>query len=1126
VSRWVSGPSMVARGALSDWPLTLAVWLLLTSATTMLVAGLGYVDAVAAASLRHAVAAAPAADRGVTVGASVAASDVSQTDATVTTTLSRALSGARPEVVLDLRSPDLVVRAGGGPAGGGSAGGVPPGQRLTVLASYGNLEAHVSLVQGRWPSAGQDPVEASLSEPAARALGLAVGNVVSLGDASVPAGEGEDPPAIVRVKVTGIWRGDASDPYWLSDSLDLNGVTSDASRTTRGPFLVASSDMLRAGAFASFDLRWRAIPALDALQVGAIDDLRQNIEALPFQFRAGQPGLDATVGIGLASVLRSAERTISVSSTDLTLLALLFAALAGYTILLAGGMLADRRRGRLSLLRARGASAAAVTAVSLAEAVLLTVPAAAIALLAATPVTALATAIGPLAGSGIVPLGAITANGLLVSAAAGVICVAVLTLPNLVSGPNLAGVRARLGRPFSRTLPQRLGLDLVLAVVAGIGLWQLRSLGTGQTSGAGPGAPDMRSDPLLLAAPALGLLAGAVLATRLVPRLAEIAERLVGRGPGLLPMLVARQVARRPLRYTRVALLLVLAAAGGTFAVTYLASWTQSQSDQAAYAAAVDVRAVAPAYAALPASSVGSEYAAIPGVRTAMPVGRESVDLGRTVRGAELLSLDPATADCMVGFPDDGTRESMATLLSQLAAARPGVDAAPVVGRPKRLALILDVDLRSDFLQGGFLVPGNEQFPPGTKGIDVAITALDGDLRLQRFEGGAAFLSGAGQRIEVLLTSGTGGELTPVYPLRIESIELTVDTNGTPASGSIDLRGVAASADVTGDTWHAVALDPAGAGWQWVRTDDTQVHVLRTDPTRPGRVETTVPEGLDSPMGFYVHTVFRLWAPPVTGSVPVIASDRFLELSGTRVGDSVTVAAAGGEKLQVKIVGRTSEFPPLDPRTAFLVADGESRELARLVDLGQTAPAAEWWLSVAPGSEAAVAQAAAAAPLSASDVVVRNALANSFEREPVALGVLGSLLLGAFGALAFAILGLLATAMVSVRERLGELALLRAIGLSTGQMRVWLSVEQAFLLAAGLVAGSGLGLLLGWLTLPFAVPGATGAPAVPVPALVVPWQPFLAFAGLAVALLAGVLLLFIRQLPAGQVAGVLRNAEE
>ena len=81
-----------------------------------------------------------------------------------------------------------------------------------------------------------------------------------------------------------------------------------------------------------------------------------------------------------------------------------------------------------------------------------------------------------------------------------------------------------------------------------------------------------------------------MLAIRIVPRLAELGERGLARTRGLIGSLGSRQVARRPLRYTRAALLLILAAALGTFASAHAATWTQSQADQAAWTAGSDVR--------------------------------------------------------------------------------------------------------------------------------------------------------------------------------------------------------------------------------------------------------------------------------------------------------------------------------------------------------------------------------------------------------------------------------------------------------------------------------------------------------------------------------------------------------
>ena len=63
----------------------------------------------------------------------------------------------------------------------------------------------------------------------------------------------------------------------------------------------------------------------------------------------------------------------------------------------------------------------------------------------------------------------------------------------------------RPGRQARTTLAQRLGLDLALVAVAGVALWQLRLYGAPLTRNAqGP----LGLDPLLVAAPAIGLVGG------------------------------------------------------------------------------------------------------------------------------------------------------------------------------------------------------------------------------------------------------------------------------------------------------------------------------------------------------------------------------------------------------------------------------------------------------------------------------------------------------------------------------------------------------------------------------------------------------------------------------------------
>ena len=142
-------------------------------------------------------------------------------------------------------------------------------------------------------------------------------------------------------------------------------------------------------------------------------------------------------------------------------------------------------------------------------------------------------------------------------------------------------------RAETRSLGTRLGLDLALLAVAGLGLWQLRHYGAPLTRSV---QGSLGIDPLLVATPAIGFLAGAILALRVIPILAALIERATARGRGLVSSLGARQLSRRPLRYTRAALLLMLAMAMGVFAITYTWTWSASQRDQATFQVGADAR--------------------------------------------------------------------------------------------------------------------------------------------------------------------------------------------------------------------------------------------------------------------------------------------------------------------------------------------------------------------------------------------------------------------------------------------------------------------------------------------------------------------------------------------------------
>jgi len=129
-------------------------------------------------------------------------------------------------------------------------------------------------------------------------------------------------------------------------------------------------------------------------------------------------------------------------------------------------------------------------------------------------------------------------------------------------------------------------------------------------------------------------------------------------------------------------------------------------------------------------------------------------------------------------------------------------------------------------------------------------------------------------------------------------------------------------------------------------------------------------------------------------------------------------------------------------------------------------------------------------------------------------------------ALIVAAIGFIVSAVVSTRERLGEFALLRAMGLSPAQLSAWLTFENAFLLAAGVLAGTGLGLLLSWLVLPFVTLTQDARIVVPPLLVEIPWAAIGAvYAVAVVALVVAVVVIggVLRRVP---VSGVLRSGQD
>jgi hypothetical protein len=1080
----------------ADWAVVLSAWVLLVAAATLLTAGTLYADAVALGGLRTSLSHAPDAGRSIRVSFSARASDAASLDRVVRDEATAAIDAGG--------GGDVWRFAASGPLGF-ATDDPATAKRITTLATRPDIEAHAALTAGSWPAAGGAGRQAALSVGAAAALGVKPGDRVQLVD-RVHAGTSID------LVVSGTFAPDPSDIYWLGSGLDLTGVSEVSSFTSIGPFVVPEADLLGGEAGQALAYEWRVVPDVGRLTVEGIEPLRSATSALTDRLRATlPPGQSPQVTTDLPKTLSEIAGSVLVSRSGIIVLILEFGVVAAYAIVLVAGLLGDRRRTETTLLRSRGGSARSVVGMAALEATILAVGAALVAPLLSLGVIRLLAAAGALgelgagADIGVTP-GAYVAD--LVGAGIGIVA---MTLPTVTGSAELAGVRAAMSRPVGRTLGQRLGLDLALVVLAGIGLWQLRLYGAPLTRNI---RGVLGVDPLLVAAPAIGLIAGALLATRAVPRLAEVALPLLERGRGLVASIGGRAVARRPLRYTRSALLLMLAAALGTFSVADVATWTRSQSDQAAYQAGADVRIVGTRVGTVDATALGPAYRALPGVTAAMPVDRYSADSGRSVRGATLLALDSTVAAGIVLPPADVDAAGFAALFPQLATSRP-TETNLLPADARRLVFVVEPNLTAEFLPDPTFVPDLAS----DQGIQIAFVLEDATGRLHRYQAVDGFLAGHGQRLEADLPSGGS--------FGIRAIEVTVAPNGpVGVTGTLEITDVQTSSATTGESWTSLPGFPApGSAWTWPgQGEGTGPATFHPPVGHPLELQFGGDTGqIASPFGFGGPITVRLAWLPGGGTVPVIVSAPFLTLTSAAVGDELP-ATIQGTPIRISIVATVDEFPTLDPAKPFVIADGRTVALARFISAGSFSDPGEWWLATSNPDGSATA--AALGPDPGAKVITRVGLQRELAGDPSALGVIGLLGLGSIAAMVFAAIGFVVSAAVSTSERAGELALLRALGLSAGEVSAWLSFEHMFLLVIGIGAGVGLGALLAWLVLPFSTLTQSGLPPVPMPVVVVPLVGLLPIVLVALAIFALTTLALRRQLGRVEIGTVLRARAE
>ncbi|MFA1548664.1 FtsX-like permease family protein [Actinomadura chokoriensis] len=1065
-----------------DRTLVLAACATALFATTVLAALVGYTGSVTREGLRRTLADATFASVGTTIGAHVPANGLTEVQGKVGRGLKQIYRDVPLTTSMSVRSDSYTL----------------PGQEksdhpdLTAFGTYTGIEKHARLTGGRWPAASSgEEVEAVLSTAAARAMDAGAGDVLTLHGRV-------DKKSVVKVRVVGLF--DVPDPrhyFWQDDRLITTGVER-LDYTTYGPFVVPPEVFAARFTGTSADARFTVMPDLRGVAAGDLGPLGDRVSRAADTFEQAGGQSQITVVTDLPELTRQLRGAVLVARSTMLIPVIQLVLLAGCAWLLVARLLADHRRGEVALLRTRGMGMRQLARLGLAEGLLIVLPAAVLGPLLAGPLLRLAGHAPAVRDAGLRLDAGPPATLWAVSVLTALACAAALTIPTL-RGANRTFVEAQagMGRQGRGGL-RGSGVDLALLLVAGLAIWQLTRYGADGADGAGGGTSGI--DPFIVSGPALALLAGGVLLLRVVPVASRVAERVATRGRGLVPVLGTRQVGRRQLRYAGPVLLLVMAMAVGVLSVTTMATWRKSQNDQADFQSGADLRLAVPVGGEGPTSlGRGGRLAALPGVTAATAVLRADAALG--TESATLLAADAGTLEPLLRVQPELRRELR---LDELARARPAGAGLSVPGRPRRLLF----DLRLTRTGGP-----RESAAPADATYKIAVTLADAHGLVRQVTLPGLPADGAEHTLALAAADLAGPDGVTSYPLSVQGFHYAYDDNAF--SGPLDLKIANVRGDGTGDArpsegarWDAFTRSAEGQKGPEPSVRDARGALLELSlPATPAENRAAGAVVTAGANDATVHAIMGTAAPPPHGEentdlqpvVPGVITDETAHRAKVGVGGTVTLNTVDGDQ-PVKVVGIAPALPSVPAGEPGVLVDLPTLTRTRLAADGtgdESIVPGEWWASVRGGRTAPAVRELGRHPAWGEVAADRFELRAELRDAPLGAALQGALVLGFGAALAFAVIAFVVNAAVTAGERTREFAVLRALGVHPRQVAGMLAIEQAYLVALGLLGGTFLGLVVARLVVPHIVLSVQAAQPYPPAELVVRWP-------LVLAMLAGV----------------------
>lgn len=1000
------------------------------------------------------------------------------------------------------------------------------GKDRTFFAFIDDLALRVPLAAGTHPRPGipADPdrpleLEALIPLDAMNEFGVQVGDRF----AAVPTFSSDIPH--VRVTISGVFDlQEADDAELIHFTEEVLQTRVDTTDLRAMPFFISRQSFLEAlgvsiGSMTSSYLWFlKTDPSLVNADNAALTVA--NLRVMGSRAAAALQAYSQTTY--LDDALIEYDQRLFFSKLPMFIVLILIAFVILYYVATMSSLLVENQRSEVAQFRSRGSDTSQILTVFIMEGVVIALLAAIVApVIAAGTISLLGLTPAFFGLTGGAPLSveiSPTAYGL--SVLGGVLGFAALLLPAIqASRFAITQQRQQSSRPSALPAFQRYYLDVLLLLIAIFLFRQLTEQGSvvaRDVFGA------VAADELLLAVPGLVLVASAMVLLRLFPLTMNLISKLFSKVLPAAAAMAVWQMSRQPAHYSRLSLLLVLTAGLGIFASSFGTTLQRSFEERILHVTGSDVRltGVSRSSASDDAAlmtrdrfAAEAAFEQISGVDAASAVLRRAGrDLTRQQGGSfELIALNSANFDEVSWYRRDFSDEPLRAMLALIRPDETAHAAGGIAIPPD--AESIGIRVRSDRLR-----PTLQVVARLTNAIDQQANYRLGFVVSSDWLNLDAALAGPGR--EKFLANG---------PLRLSALYVEESNINVPLKpGSVLLDHVHA---VTSGG-ERVLLDGFDAPETWALLKTTENSI--NDELRPSS------EVFGDESGMAVFTWAR--GEPLTprgifvGDDPppikVLASRAFLIREGHEVGDEFEISV-DRVRVPVTIVGVMELFPSVtSDLKKYVIADlAALNAFATSGVADQPFAPEELWIASSTTGEARLRLLEDVGTIEGFPSVSVLDREEQFQAKDATVDPLvdagwRALLFIAFAAvLLLSCLGFLVHAYSSFRSRQVQFALMRTVGLSSGQLTMTMWLEQTVIIAVGLALGTWMGSRLGATVMPFLGHNDFGGKVVPPFIMVIDWTALLITYAVMLAVFAVItlgLILLIRRL---SISRILRIGE-